>query len=377
VQANIAVTAAEHCLALAGTAYSQNRFEEALAKYNEAMLLGVDPVEHAYQRWTCLMMLGWFESAWQETDRTEQRRRARGESTNHLPLHLRRVWDGTPLTGKRVLVRCYHGLGDTIQFVRYTPLLRRVASTVILQPQESLMPLLDANGITEIAHHGNTSKHVGVDVEVELMELPYIFRTSVETIPANIPYLHVASSRVKSRRAELEDLGLRAGTLNVGVVWSSGDWNPERNVDLGDMRRLGQIEGLRLFSLQRGEAARALRDSKWMLDTEDACGTVVDTAATILNLDLIISVDTMVAHLAGALGKPVWLLLPFAADWRWMAARTDSPWYPTMRLFRQERRGDWKRVIERVTLKLLRLKGLGAGLDHTSCGSSGAFSQSP
>jgi hypothetical protein len=214
-----------------------------------------------------------------------------------------------------------------------------------------------------------------VDVEVELMELPYIFRTGIETIPADVPHLDIPMEKVESRRGELEESGLTAETLNVGLVWSSGDWNPERNVELAELRRLARIEGLRFFSLQRGEAADSLREHAWIVPTERASGTVVDTAAAILNLDLIISVDTMVAHLAGALGKTVWLLLPFAADWRWMAKREDSPWYPTMRLFRQERRGDWKRVIERVILKLLRLKNGNEGsANQTSCGSSWAFS---
>jgi hypothetical protein len=295
---------------------------------------------------------------------------------DQLPVHLRRVWDGTPLAGKRVLVRCYHGLGDTIQFARYLPMLSRVASTVMLQPQESLLPLLRSTmRNNRIVSASETIEDRDVDVEVELMELPYIFRTGVETIPADVPYLDIPMEKVESRRGELEESGLTAETLNVGLVWSSGDWNPERNVEFAELRRLARIEGLRFFSLQRGEAADSLREHAWIVPTERTSGTVVDTAAAILNLDLIISVDTMVAHLAGALGKAVWLLLPFAADWRWMAKREDSPWYPTMRLFRQERRGDWKRVIERVILKLLRLKNGNEGsANQTSCGSSWAFS---
>jgi hypothetical protein len=207
------------------------------------------------------------------------------------------------------------------------------------------------------------------------MELPYIFRTSAETIPTAVPYLHVPEENVRARRGELEALGLNAETLNIGLVWSSGDWNPERNVDLAELRRLGRIEGLRVFSLQRGDAREKLREHAWIVDAEDEADTILDTAAAILNLDLIISVDTMVAHLAGALGEPVWLLLPFAADWRWMAYREDSPWYPTMRLFRQKHRGNWEQVIERVILRLLRLKSAEKVIQgHTSCGSSSAFS---
>lgn len=364
----------EYCLEQAAFAFAQNRFAEALSRYREAMLLGADPADLAAERWTCFMMLGRFDLAWRETDRTEERRKARGASMQDLALHLRRVWDGTPVAGKRVLVRCYHGLGDTIQFVRYIPMLSRAASGVILQPQESLVPLFSS--LRETTRILSPDKRTNdFDVEVELMELPYVFRSSLENIPISVPYLHVPAEKVQLRRAELSELGLRAGMLSVGIVWSSGDWNPDRNIGLEDVRGLARIEGLRLFSLQRGEAPTGLSEYDGIVRTERESSTVLETAAAILNMDLIISVDTMVAHLAGALGKPVWLLLPFSADWRWMAERDDSPWYPTMRLFRQNRRGDWKRVIERVILKLLRLKNSETTVtDQTSCGSSGVFS---
>jgi hypothetical protein len=323
------------------------------------------------------MMLGRFDLAWQETDRTEARRKAHRESREHLPLHMRCVWNGKPVADKRVLVRCYHGLGDTIQFVRYIPMLRGVASAVVLQTQTALMPLIGSvdgiNGMVTLDDASGAAPDA--DVDVELMELPYIFRTSIHRIPAAIPYLHVPAAKVKARRAELEKAGLKPEVLNVGLVWSSGGWNTDRDVDLAELSHLARIPGVQWFSLQRGEAVEQLRKLESIVSAERECSTVLDTAATILNLDLIISVDTMVAHLAGALGKPVWLLLPFSADWRWMADREDSPWYPTMRLFRQARRGDWKRVVERVILKLLRVKNSKQAFrDQTSCVSSSVFS---
>jgi hypothetical protein len=369
----------EHCLSQARIAFARNRFAEALGRYRAGMLLGSQPEEHAHERWMCLMMLGRFDLAWQETDRTEARRKVRKERMEHLPPHMRRVWDGTPVAGTRVLVRCYHGLGDTIQFARYIPVLRGIAQSVTLQAQESLAPLIQSiAGIDRILSLHERAEDVDFDVELELMELPYIFRSNLATIPAAVPYLHVPAEKVKQRQAEMETLGARTDVLRVGLVWSSGDWNPDRNLDLWELRHLAGIEGVQLFSLQRGDAAHQLRAIGSILPAERQSGTVMDTAAAILNLELIISVDTMVAHLAGALGKPVWLLLPFSADWRWMAAREDSPWYPTMRLFRQTRPGDWKRVIERLTLKLLRLKnGTHAFRDQTSSGSSSIFSESP
>src|SRR5256885_6588925 len=188
--------------------------------FREATLLGVHPGENAYERWMCLMMLGRFEDAWQETDRTEERRKASGKRAENLPPYLQRVWDGTPVAGKRVLVRCYHGLGDTIQFARYIPMLRRVGSAVVLEAQDSLAPLLRSDaGIDRILRCGESVDEIGVDVEVELMELPYVFRTRAETIPADVPYVHVGAESAKRRRWEMETFGLATGRLDVGVAW--------------------------------------------------------------------------------------------------------------------------------------------------------------
>src|SRR5256885_11721955 len=156
----------------------------------------------------------------------------------------------------------------------------------------------------------------------------------------------------------LAQLGFSRDTLTVGLVWLSGDWNPDRDIHLSDLQCLGELPGVRLFSLRRGAAtlqAQELRPDCHIIPTERDSGTPLDTAAAILHLDLVISVDTMVAHLAGALGKPVWTLLPYRSDWRWMADREDTPWYPTMRLFRQSRPGHWSDVVARVRSELLRV----------------------
>jgi hypothetical protein len=351
--------ALDRCLAQAHAEFNANRFEEALRKYEEAVLCGADIDSCAHERWTCLMKLGRYELAWRETDRTEAQRRAECRDQEQNAPHERRVWSGAPLYNKHVLVRCYHGLGDTIQFARYIPMLRAQAKRVLLQAQDNLQVLLGSMGdLARFVDGGEQVSREEFDVEVELMELPYIFRTQVDSIPAEVPYLRVPRAKRLSKREELSRLGLQDVQLNVGLVWSSGDWNPARNINLIELKSLGAIAGVNFFGLQRGVAAQQIeqrRDALRVISTEAESGVLLDTAATIANLDLIISVDTMVAHLAGALGKPVWTLLPFCSDWRWMADREDTLWYPTMRLFRQPRRNDWTPVVERLAAELNKL----------------------
>jgi hypothetical protein len=355
---------AECSFDVAETYFAENNIEDALAHHAEAVRLGLDADRGALNRWMCLMMLGRFEEAWKETDRTEEARRARDDSTRDLPPHMRRVWNGKCVADNRVLVRCYHGLGDTIQFARYIPVLKRVARSVIVQCQPSLVSLIESvPGIDELipfdCYARDEPIDVPFDVDIEMMELPYAFRTTLASIPGAEPYLHVSEAIVKSQRMELTAMGLNSNQLNVGLVWSSGNWNPERSMTLSELKRLTTVPGVKLFSLQHGPAVRQMNACReWIkaCSTNCGCEVVLTTAATILSLDLIISVDTMVAHLAGALGKPVWTLLPYSADWRWMTGRDDSPWYPTMRLFRQPKRGDWTCVVEHIVGELSRLR---------------------
>jgi hypothetical protein len=345
--------AARKALDSAECCFARNCIADALHCDQEALRLGVDSEQGAFRRWSCYMMLGDFERAWQETDRSEAGRRARDDTTQQLPLHQRRVWNRFPLANQRVLLRCYHGLGDTLQFVRFLPNLRNLARGVIVQVQAALLPLL--NSLPESERDVYIALDSGevipeYDVEIELMELPYAFRTTLTTVPNAVPYLQLPTQHVVTARKELNRKALTGAALKVGIVWSSGLWNPERNIALANLATLGRIAGVQLFSLQRGEGAKREMEihGRTITPTERDSGTPLDTAATIANLDLVISVDTMVAHLAGALGKPVWTLLPFRADWRWMIERDDSPWYPTMRLFRQRQPGDWGPVMERA-----------------------------
>jgi hypothetical protein len=220
------------------------------------------------------------------------------------------------------------------------PLLRAIAVETIIWAQDRLIPLLQtADGIDRMLPLHDGTPEVAYDVDVEIMELAHIFRTTLDTIPCNIPYLHVDP---------LSDLASRS-KLAVGLVWRSGDWDEGRSIPFSLLAPFTQIEGVE-FNLLQANPESAGWDGSF--GTASCRQSLLEDARVIKSLDLLISVDTMTANLAGALGVPVWNLLQANADWRWMEKRSDSPWYPTMRLFRQEQPGDWERVIQRVVAEL-------------------------
>jgi hypothetical protein len=290
--------------------------------------------------WTRHMRRGDFEAAWAFSD--EVLRARAGVPCWHLPRHVQYVWTGAPLAGKRVLVRCYHGLGDTIQFIRYASLLRAVGSEVTVWAQRSLLPLVrTVRGVDQAIELHDGTLEVAYDEDVELMELPHVFRTTLATVPSEVPYLRVEPAPVD-----------RDGTLAVGVAWHGGEWDERRSVPFELLATLADIPGVTLHVLQHRPAAAGWDGRTGIVPPSDR---IVDIARLVRALDLVITIDSMPAHLAGALGRRVWTMLPRDADWRWMEGREDSPWYPTMRLFRQERAGDWAPVVARVAAELTRL----------------------
>ncbi|MGE3541893.1 MAG: ADP-heptose--LPS heptosyltransferase [Candidatus Tectimicrobiota bacterium] len=288
--------------------------------------------------WMACMRRGAFEEAWRISDAVLRTRA--GVPCWHWPRHIQYVWDGSPLAGKRVLVRCYHGLGDTIQFLRYAPLIKAMAREVIVWAQPALLPLLRTmRGIDRLVPLHNGTPAVAYDVDVESMELPYIFRTTLATIPAEIPYLYATPAALR-----------RCRRLAVGIVWAAGEWEHERrSLPYHCLAPLAALPDVTLYILQRGPALAQHGAAFGVLAGSESIGA---TARTMRALDLVVSVDSMPAHLAGALGVRVWTLLDAAADWRWLHGREDSPWYPTMRLFRQEQPGAWGPVMARVIAAL-------------------------
>jgi hypothetical protein len=285
------------------------------------------------------MRAGNFERAWSICDGVLERRR--DQPCHDRPRHLQYIWDGTPLDGRRVLVRCYHGLGDTIQFVRLLEPLHRRARHVTLWAQPSLLSLLQSvKGIDRLLPLHDGVPSADHEVDVELMELPHAMRLTPGRIPVRVPYIYVSPSPPGP------EFDVPGGTRRVGIAWRSGEWMPERSIAEAAIERLVEVPGVRWYSLQYG--ARTLP-----LGSHDlACRDIAVLAARMRHLDLVISTDTMTAHLAGALGIRVWTLLPSDCDWRWMRDRDDTPWYPTMRLFRQRRPGDWSEVISSLSAAL-------------------------
>jgi hypothetical protein len=287
------------------------------------------------------MRRGDFAEAWRIGDRVQRDWLASGESRTHWPRHLQPVWRGDALAGRRVLVRCYHGLGDTLQFIRFARPLRAIAAHVTVWAQPQLMPLLAAvDGIDRLMALHDGVVEADFDVDIEIMELAHALRVDLRSLAAGHPYIVAGAAA---------DVQAEPGTLSVGLVWESGGWDPRRSVPAEAMAELAGLPGVRLLSLQLGPArADAGRLGARDIGVDD----IALTAARIAALDVIVCVDTMVAHLAGALRAPVLLLLHADCDWRWMRGRADSPWYPSMRLFRQARAGDWSEPLQAVAASL-------------------------
>ena len=256
------------------------------------------------------------------------------------------VWTGEPLAGRTILLHAEQGLGDAIQFARYAPLVAKRGGRVVLEAHAPLRRLLlGLDGVTALATLGGPLPDF--DVHCPLLSLPRL----VGSIPADVPYLAAGVDAAAGWRARL------GGGMKIGLVWAGNPGHANdrnRSLPLAALAPLLNTPGVRFFSLQKElrPGDRAILAEHGVTDLAPDLGDFADTAAALEALDLLVTVDTSVAHLAGALGRPVWLLLPFLPDWRWMTGRTDSPWYPTMRLFRQGRRGDWPGVVERVAAAL-------------------------
>ena len=285
--------------------------------------------------WLSAMRAGDFAAAWGVSDAVLAMRELATRDDPRLPYHLRWVWDGSSPDGRDVLVRCYHGLGDTLQFCRFLPPLRRRAASVTLEVQPELTGVLQGlPGPDRLVPFRPASPLPPSGCDVEIMELPHLLRVAL----GQAPYLQV---RPGPR--------LAAGLL-VGLCWGAGGWDPARSVPLPLLAPLAGVPGVRLVSLQRGPAAddAARPGAPPMLLAGERGMDVLATARLVASLDLVITVDTMVAHLAGAMGCPAWVLLQAESDWRWMVGRADSPWYPSLRLLRQDGPGRWDDVAARL-----------------------------
>jgi hypothetical protein len=291
--------------------------------------------------WLSLMRAGRYSQAWHVSDQALALRASL--DCSQWPRHEQFIWKGQALGARSVLIRCYHGLGDTIQFVRFVPRARRIAREVTLWVQPELIPLLATmNCADRILPLHDGAPDVEYDIDVELAELAHVLRVTPEEVGRSVPYLRVAPA----------DAGLRRDAFRVGLVWAAGTWNARRSLRSELLSSFESISGVEWILMQRGPALADWQNSFGSLPHIE---TIVDEARALEALDLLISVDTCSAHLAGALGVPVWTLLPHDADWRWMERRSDTPWYPSMRLFRQPRPGAWDAVLAEVDRELREL----------------------
>jgi hypothetical protein len=322
-----------------------NRYDDARAAYDRALAIDPHDERARFNRALALLVSGDlpagfadFESRW------------RGSDTQAGPRPMQAPqWTGRePLAGKTILLHAEQGLGDSIQFARYVPLVAGRGATVILEAHGGLGPLLQGlNGVTRVITRGEAlPQH---DFHCPLMSLALAFGTTLDTIPHAVPYLEAPQEHLERWRARL---GARRRP-RVGLAWSgSTTLRNDRNRSIA-LEQLAPLRALPFdfHSLQKevrpGDAA-ALASGPPVETFGDELADFRDTAALVQLMDLVISVDTAVAHLAGALAKPVWILLPWSPDWRWLLGRRESPWYPTARLWRQASPGDWRGVIERV-----------------------------
>jgi len=310
--------------------------------------------------WNCALaqlLMGNLEEGWKKY---EWRFKKPEWTSAHGQIDQIPRWDGRTFTGKRLLIRYEQGMGDVIQFIRYLPMVKTRGGTVIFETEPSLARLLrGCRGIDElILPLGETGDDGRFDLYLPLLSLPGVFGTTRETIPANVPYLHAEEKRIGLWRERLH--GVHG--VKIGICWQG---NPSykgdrfRSIPLTHFFGLATIKGVQLISLQKKYGVEQLRDLPQDISIIDldplldvSTDAFVDTGAVMRNMDLVVTSDTAIAHLAGALGIQVWLLLQHVPEWRWGLTGEDCPWYPSMRLFRQSRRGDWAGVFERVCSKL-------------------------
>jgi len=332
----------------------QGRLKESLTSYQIALWLDPRSASAHWNRSLAWLQAGDFEQGWSEYEWRWQRQKAKPHAFRQ-PL-----WDGSSLAGRTIALHVEQGTGDTFQFIRYAALVKQRGGTVILRCPSPLIPLLSrCRGVDQLVSESAELPHS--DAQAPLMSLPGIFKTSLATVPATVPYLFVDERRVEAWRSHVRST---AG-FTVGIAWQGNRhhaWDHHRSVPLSAFASLASLPGVCLISLQKGYGSEQVRSLGKRLpiielpsEQNPAAESFVDTAAIMKSLDLVITVDTSIAHLAGALGVPVWVGLSLMADWRWLFDREDTAWYPSMRLFRQTRLGDWTSVFGRIRDELQKL----------------------
>lgn len=341
-----------HCLADMGL------MEEAERGLEAALTVDSRYAVARFNRSLLALRRGDFEAGWRDYEF-----RSLTPFGEHVPINVHPTWDGRPMPDGTIYVRAEQGAGDTIQFLRYLPLVKERCREVVLECQPNLVPLAETcAGIDRIVTTPAAGQMLPAPagaVEVFLLSLPGLFRTDLSSIPDRIPYVSATERSQREWKNRILLIDELARAIRIGIVWAGSPGHKKdriRSCRLEQFTPLTHIPGVKLFSLQKGAAARDLHGSRIGMHIADLSYGLFDygdTAGAIEAMDLVVTVDTSVAHLAGALGKPVFTLLATNSDWRWMADREDSPWYPSMQLFRQHAAGDWDEVIERVVRQIV------------------------
>jgi hypothetical protein len=333
------------------------RFDEAFAAYDKAIAFEPACAQAHYNEGLLRLTLGEMESGWTKCEYRWETQQFRAGKRNFLPP----LWLGdSDIKDKPILLYAEQGLGDTLLACRYIPKVVALGAHVILEVQSPLKPLLeDFDGVSMLIGRGEAIPHF--DVHCPLMSLPLALKTTIETIPSEVPYITVRKNAVEKWRSKLG-----AQKLRVGIAWAG---NPDfvndrdRSILLKNILPVTRVDGVEYFSLQkdlRHGDDELLNANPYIVRVDKEINDFEDTAAIMMSLDLVISSDTSIVNLAGALGRPVWVLLPFMSDWRWLLDRDETPWYPTARLFRQSSTGDWTTVLDDVRTAIRQL------VDHRS-----------
>ena len=325
--------------------HQQGWLEGAVACYERAIACRSNYANPHYNRARAWLAQGDFARGWEEYEWRWQRPEF---YRNHLD---QPAWDGAPLEGRTLLVRWEQGLGDTLHYVRYVRLLESAGQRVIAEVQPALVGLLRASGFAHLVASGEPAPPF--DVQAMLLSLPHLLGTTLQTIPASIPYLSVSPPLVEKWRQRLAST---EGAFKIGIHWQGyqhSPLEPWRSMPLAAFEPLSRVQGVELISLQKGFGTEQIPNQAfnvidWSAEIDQTEGPFMDTAALMRQLDLVVTSDSATAHLAGALGVEVWVALSVSADYRWLQKRSDSPWYPTMRLFRQRELGNWTDVFEEI-----------------------------
>jgi len=330
--------------------YLLEDFDRALRHFETALYLQPD---HSFAHFNRGMVYlkrgqyreGWLDYEWRWSCGLVQR-----------PSIPRPRWDGAPLNGRAIMVHTEQGLGDVLQFIRFLPQVKRQGGRIVLACQKALHPLLRSLPFIDEWFPVDEPGAITFDVYSPLLSLAAILGANEATIPREVPYVHPDPERVERWRSRIQSLpGFKVGVCWQGSITFQGDLF--RSMPLVQFAPLAQVPGVTLVSLQKGPGVEQIEANSASVplhafDELDRDGTFVDSAAIMQHLDLVITSDTAIAHLAGALARPVWLVVSMGCDWRWLIDRSDSPWYPTMRLFRQKAFGNWEGVFQEVAQAL-------------------------